>query len=155
MVEEIVVTRCLLAGDELVILFERYLEFYKVQKYSRAEIGGFLSNNLASGAVVLVASRGETLCGFVQLYFIPNSLSLGKMAILNDLFVAPEYGRNGVGTSLMESAIAYVRSIGVDRMELSTGIDNHLAQRLYESTGWRKISDFQYYVHAVGSVCVA
>jgi GNAT superfamily N-acetyltransferase len=70
---------------------------------------------------------------------------MARIFILNDLFVAPEARRRGVGTVLLRAAADYGRRAGAIRLVLSTEIANTVAQSLYETAGWRRDTVFCVY----------
>ena len=54
------------------------------------------------------------------------------------MMVAPDWRGRGVGSSLMEAAIAWCRSERVEKVELSVYPDNAAARGLYEKFGFRE-----------------
>ncbi len=56
--------------------------------------------------------------------------------ILNDLFVAPEGRRQGVGRALMDRARRLAVETGARGLVLETEADNQTAKGLYEELGW-------------------
>jgi ribosomal protein S18 acetylase RimI-like enzyme len=92
----------------------------------------------------LVADQGGVAVGFVQLYPLFSSVSLGPIYVLNDLFVDPKARGQGAGGRLLEAARAYGEHAGAHYLELSTAVDNP-AQRLYEAWGWVLDREFLYY----------
>jgi putative acetyltransferase len=54
------------------------------------------------------------------------------------MMVAPEWRGRGVGSALMEAAIAWCRREGVEKIELSVYPDNDTARALYEKYGFRE-----------------
>jgi RimJ/RimL family protein N-acetyltransferase len=51
--------------------------------------------------------------------------------------VHPEYRRRGLGTRLLQAALAHARAIGLERVELEVFASNRAARRLYETIGFR------------------
>jgi GNAT superfamily N-acetyltransferase len=128
----------------LTPLFDAYRVFYE-QPSDPDRSGRFLRDRLARAeSVVLIASSGEQAVGFVQLYPLFSSVSLGPVYVLNDLYVVPSARRHGVGAVLLEAARSLGESTGAHYLELSTAVDNP-AQRLYESLGWVLDREFLYY----------
>ena len=74
--------------------------------------------------------------GFVQLFPTHSTVALGPSLLLEDLFVIPDARGEGVATGLIATAMEYAREIGAVGMYLETGMDNRVAQRLYERCGW-------------------
>jgi GNAT superfamily N-acetyltransferase len=65
--------------------------------------------------------------------------------ILNDLFVAEEARRRGVGARLLRVARDYALRTGAVRLALATAVTNTTAQSLYEREGWRRDKAFLHY----------
>jgi len=125
-------------------LFDAYRQFYEQPPDRRASTR-FLSERLERDeSVVFVAERAGNAVGFVQLYPLFSSVSLGRVYLLNDLFVVPEGRRTGVGAALLETARRFAEGERAHSLELSTAVDNP-AQRLYEACGWRQDREFLYY----------
>lgn len=121
-------------------LFDGYRRFYgQPADLPRAE--HFIAERLRLGdSVILTAtaagSRANIGLGFVQLYPSLSSVNTARVVILNDLFVAEHARQCGVALGLMEATRRYAESIGACRIELATGKDNALAQRLYRRLGY-------------------
>src|SRR5208282_1436997 len=130
--------------DAVAPLFDAYRQFYE-QPPDRAASGKFLRDRLAHDeSVVFVAEEDGTAVGFTQLYPSYSSVSLGPIYVLNDLLVAPNARRHGVGEKLLEAARAFGEETGAHYLELSTAVDNP-AQRLYEACGWVTDREFLHY----------
>ena len=128
----------------LTPLFDAYRQFYE-QPPDLPASGRFLSDRLERDeSVVFVAERAGRAVGFVQLYPIFSSVSLGRVYVLNDLFVAPEVRRTGVGAALLDTSRQWAEGEGAHYLELSTAVDNP-AQHLYEACGWRPDREFLHY----------
>ena len=123
--------------DQVAPLFDAYRQFYACSPdldLARA----FLRERLARGeSVVFVAMRDGRGVGFVQLYPTFTSIGARRAWILNDLFVAPEARRQGVGRALMDAAKQMAEQTGAAWLELATATDNARAQALYRSCGYR------------------
>ena len=86
--------------------------------------------------------------GFTQMYPSFSSVSMQRNWILNDLFVIPEKRKQGVATALLEKAKEFAMETKAKGLRLSTGMDNHLAQRFYERLGYKRDEAFyHYYLH--------
>lgn len=138
--------------EAIVPLFDQYRRFYG-QRSSVRRARAFLAERLARHeSVILLASgassgsdRRDAALGFVQLYPVFSSVSVGRVWILNDLFVAPFARRRGVAASLMRSARRFARRTGALRIELTTAHDNWNARRLYAALGYREDTVFVRY----------
>lgn len=129
--------------EDALIVFDQYMVFYKQpsapDKY-RPYLHERLSNNEAT---VFVAYNSDNQpIGFVLNYHSFSSVSLGKILVLNDLFVIPSYRKQGVAKNLIERCIALAKEVGAIRVDLATAIDNVSAQVLYEKIGFIKDTDY-------------
>jgi ribosomal protein S18 acetylase RimI-like enzyme len=120
-------------------LFDDYRVFYKYPSdISLAErfIKERLENN-ESVIFVALTDNGKP-AGFTQLYPLISSGRAIKNWLLNDLYVAPEYRKQGVGEALIKAAMEFATADGAAFLQLETAIDNYNAQRLYENIGFNK-----------------
>ncbi len=128
-------------------LFNQYRQFYG-QADDQDCCYEFLSQRIGSQeSVILVATIDEVEVGFVQLYPSYSSISMKRVWILNDLFVAEEHRCQGVGKELLQEAQQFAKDSNAARLLLCTGTENEHAQRLYESAGWQQHSDCIYYIY--------
>ena len=134
-----------LADIDLVVpLFDGYRQFYG-QVSDVAGARQFLLDRFEHGeSVIFLAFEGDDAIGFTQLYPSFSSVSMGRIFILNDLFVGPAGRRKGVGAKLLAAAIAYGSKLGAIRLALSTACTNATAQSLYQAQGWVRDDDFFY-----------
>jgi len=65
-----------------------------------------------------------------------------KAAYIWDIYVVKEYRNRGVGTALLENTMAYLKSIGVEKVGLLVNYWNENAKRLFEKLGFRLLSHF-------------
>lgn len=135
--------------DEAAALFDAYRVFYR-QGSDLAAARAFLSERFKrKDAVLLLARHQGVAAGFVQLYPSLSSVSMKRIWILNDLYVAPGARRLGVGRRLMDSARAHAAKTGAIRLELTTEHDNTTAQALYERCGYARDTVFYKYILTV------
>lgn len=137
--------------DLVAPLFDAYRQFYgQVANVDLAR--NFLSERFVnSESIVLVAASDAAIVGFTQLYPSFSSTRVSRIYILNDLYVAPEHRRSGIGRLLLTGAATFARETGAVRLSLSTAHSNVPAQRLYESLGWVLDEKFRTYSLAVGA----
>lgn len=130
--------------EALSVLFDSYRQFYGRD----GDVAGakkFLSERFQHGeSVILIAHDESKPVGFTQLYPSFSSVSLGRIFILNDLFVDESGRRKGVGSALLGAAVEYAQAAGAIRLALSTAHNNTTAQTLYASQGWQQDDDFFY-----------
>lgn len=127
---------------QLALLFDLYRQFYR----QAADLDGaiaFLTERLErEQSVAFLATDGADPMGFTQLFPSFTSAGMARTFILNDLFVAQAARGRGVGTALLRQAAQFARDEGAVRLFLSTAIDNHAAQSLYEREGWERDEAF-------------
>ena len=129
----------------LVDLFDGYRRFYEGPSDPDGATR-FLRARLEAGdSVIFVAEREGQLVGFTQLYPSFSSLSMRRVWILNDLYVAPAHRRGGVGGALMAEAEAFARDDGAKGLQLATQKTNARAKALYESRDWKVDEMFDHY----------
>ena len=146
MTQETTVRQAVLADlPVLAPLFDGYRQFYgRAADVAASE--SFLRKRFDHGeSVIFLAHAAGAPAGFTQLYPSFSSVSLARTFVLNDLFVVPDRRRSGVGSALLEAAVAYARALGAVRVTLNTDIGNATAQATYEARGWKR--DREYYVY--------
>lgn len=74
--------------------------------------------------------------GVVQLRYRWGIWRAGFDCLLEDLYVADDARRSGLGRALVEGAIERARERGCRRMELDTNENNTAARNLYEGLGF-------------------
>jgi ribosomal protein S18 acetylase RimI-like enzyme len=122
--------------DLIVPLFDVYRVFYRRTSDIEAARRFLRERFEREESVILLAFRDSIAVGFIQLYPMFSSAAMARSFVLNDLFVAPDARRLGVGEALLEAAAEYGRSVGAFRLTLSTELTNEAAQALYEKAGW-------------------
>ena len=131
--------------DLLVPLFDAYRQFYR-QPSEPDQARHFLLERFEQNqSVILLAFEGDAAIGFTQLYPSFSSGAMAPIFILNDLFVAPDTRRRGIGSTLLHAAAEHGRRIGAIRLVLSTEVTNTTAQSVYERMGWKRDTVFCVY----------
>jgi ribosomal protein S18 acetylase RimI-like enzyme len=134
----------------IVPLFDGYRQFYKYP----SDVEGaqrFLQAHFDEDSSVIflafgVDEQGERQAwGFTQLYPSFSSAAMKRLWILNDLFVAPQARRAGVGRALLECARVFAEETQARGLTLQTAVDNYPAQTLYEAAGWKREEQFYSY----------
>jgi len=131
--------------DLLVPLFDAYRQFYRQPSEPDRARHFLLERFEHNQSVILLAFEGAAAIGFTQLYPSFSSGAMAPIFILNDLFVAREARRRGVGSALLDAAADYGRRIGAIRLVLSTEVTNTTAQSVYERMGWKRDTVFCVY----------
>ncbi len=131
--------------EEVANLFNLYRMFYKQPSDidgARAYIKERFQNK---DSIIFLATNNGKPIGFTQLYPTFSSVSMKKVWILNDLYVASEGRNQGIATNLLQKAKEFAIETGAIRIELSTAFDNNKAQRVYEKFGFSRESQFYRY----------
>lgn len=131
--------------EPLAHLFDQYRVFYR-QETDVDAARAFVGQRLSRGdAAIFGAFVNDELVGFTQLYPSYTSVGLGRIWILNDLYVREDARRKGIATALMQAAREFAEITESRRLVLSTEVHNKGAQRLYENLGYRRENDFYWY----------
>jgi ribosomal protein S18 acetylase RimI-like enzyme len=124
-------------ADLLTILFTQEADFTP----ERAAQERGLRLVIASPAVgrIFVARAGEAGCavvGMVSLLFTVSTEAGAPACWLEDMIVHPDYRSSGLGSRLLDHAIAYAEAHGFARITLLTDRDNDAAIRFYRRHGF-------------------
>ncbi len=129
--------------ERVLPLIAGYQRFYKAEPdeaRNRAHFGQLLNDHAAGIQFVALDEAGRAL-GFATLYFPLGSVTPGVACLMNDLFVVPEARSQGIGRALIRHCLSYAKAHGFPKIHWQTALDNHTAQRLYDSlpttrSGW-------------------
>lgn len=132
--------------------FPRLLEidqscFVEGIAYAKEEMSYFLG---MPTAISLVGLQAKTIMGFlIADQFRPRraSRSIGKIITID---VAPPAQHSGLGTLLMSSAEAELKSAGCDYVSLEVAVDNDPALRFYKKHGYAVLKVLpRYYLDSI------
>jgi ribosomal protein S18 acetylase RimI-like enzyme len=131
--------------DLIAPLFDLYRQFYG-QETDLNLAKNFIFERLKNNqSIIFLVFVKEIPVGFVQLYRSFSSVSAQPTLILNDLFVAEEARKSGLGRKLMNETKNYATEFGAKRLTLSTAITNLPAQKLYEDLGYELDQKYRHY----------
>lgn len=131
--------------DGVAELFNLYRVFYE-QESDLEAARDYIKERLESGdSVIFAVKDGNSYLGFTQLYPLFSSVSMKRVWLLNDLYVATQARKRGVGEQLLNKARDFAIETGAKSLSLSTAVDNHNAQRLYEKLGYKRDEGFYTY----------
>ncbi|AVB18559.1 N-acetyltransferase [Pseudomonas avellanae] len=140
--------------DILCPLFIKYREFYGESTFPDSS-RDFLEKRLRRDeSVIYLALANDDegrLLGFCQLYPSYSSLSLKRVWILNDIYVAEDARRQLVADHLMKQAKKMAKETHAVRLRVSTNSNNEVAQKVYESIGFKEDTQFKNYVLPINS----
>ncbi|WNJ20630.1 GNAT family N-acetyltransferase [Pontibacter sp. G13] len=127
-------------------LFDQYRQWYRcdadlngAEQYLRARM------SQSESVIFLAKDKQGAGMGFTQLYPIFSSINMKRMWLLNDLFVAEEARKQGVGQGLLTAAQGHAQQTGAHSLMLETEVSNQPAQKLYEGMGWVRADGFYMY----------
>jgi ribosomal protein S18 acetylase RimI-like enzyme len=89
---------------------------------------------------VLIAERKGEVVGYAFAGMEGNDYMAlrGPAGVVYDLVVDPDHRRQGIGRTLLAAALDAVASLGAPRAVLFTADKNHVAQALFDKTGFRR-----------------
>jgi GNAT superfamily N-acetyltransferase len=124
--------------DELVhllnVLFTRDIEFEP--DYIKQRIGlELIILNPEIGEILVMKMDGKAIGMVSLLYSISTALG-GKVATLEDMVIAEEFRRKGLGAELLKEAVSFARKRGCLRLTLLTDFNNDTAIKFYERAGF-------------------
>ncbi len=132
--------------ERVLPLIADYQRFYEVpvidEAHNRSFFGQFVDAN--DRGVLHLLEYDDTPVGFSTIYYCFSSALAQRVAVLNDLYVAPGWRGNGLGRALIDHAATYVKAQGVERLQWLTAQNNVQAQRLYDNTSAKKSAWFFY-----------
>ena len=102
----------------------------------------YIKGNISDeeGAAVYKAIDAEgNLLGFCVTEIMEDGAD--PFGMICDLLVKEDCRCGGVGTALMENALAWLRSKGVTEVYLESGMHNHSAHEYFIRRGFRKVSE--------------
>lgn len=128
--------------DAVAELFDQY-RCFQGRPSDRAAARSFIRERFDHGeSIVFIAHDGATPVGFAQLYPSFSSVSLARVFVLNDLFVAEAGRRQGIGSKLLAAVENCAVSLDATRITLNVARANTGAQALYEARGWVRDDQF-------------
>lgn len=123
---------------------------YRIFQKQTSDVEGartFLKDRLErKESVVFLAYDGESPVGIAQLYPLFSSVSMQRVWLLNDLYIKEGARNKGFGKQLIQEVIQYAKDSGAKGISLETCDDNIGAQRLYESIGFEKETNYFYHL---------
>ena len=88
--------------------------------------------------LVFCATYSAAVIGMVSILFTISTAEGGPSAWLEDMVVDPAWRSRGVGTQLLNHAVAEARLAGCTRITLLTDSGNQRAMRLYSQAGFAR-----------------
>jgi len=118
----------------LAILFTQESDFQPDAEKQSAALHEIITHP-ASGQILLLRENDEII-GMVNLLFTTSTACGGKAAWLEDMIIHPARRGDGLGSQLLQAAIAFAQGEGCLRITLLTDRANDAAIRFYQRHGF-------------------
>jgi GNAT superfamily N-acetyltransferase len=133
--------------SKLVPIFDDYREYFGQQKVPAA-VNQFLFEKFEHlESVIFIAQQQDKVVGFAQLYPVFSSLTLQRVWLLNDFFIAEEFRGSGIGTKLFVKVKEFTLLTKSKGIELSVEHSNKKAWVFWEKQGFKTDEEFRYYFY--------
>jgi GNAT superfamily N-acetyltransferase len=93
-------------------------------------------DRLLAGGSVLAILAGEPAVAVALVTVRPNVWFEGHVALLDELYVAPQLRSQGIGTAILDLLHNHARRNGIDAIEINVDEGDIDAQRFYERHGY-------------------
>jgi len=100
-------------------------------------VASFINGDL-TGAVI-VAANDDDLVGVCTLSYQPSIRTLGTYAIIQEMYVAPDFRSEKLGEHLIEAARSVAEDAGCPMVELSTPPNGERAENFYRRVGFTQV----------------
>lgn len=124
--------------DELLPLMRGYCDFYEVAPTDEALLAlsrALLADPEREGLQLIARGDAGEAVGFATIYWSWQTLSAGRLAVMNDLFVSEPARGSGLADALIFACADEARRHGALSLDWQTAKDNMRAQKVYERVG--------------------
>lgn len=118
----------------LALLFSQEADFQPDDEAQRRGLTQILNN--PDVGLILVARQKNQIVGMVNLLFTVSTALGQRVALLEDLVIAPTQRGNGIGSQLLKQTIETAKLHDCHRITLLTDLANESAQRFYRKHGF-------------------
>ncbi len=133
--------------EELAKLFDAYRVWYRMPS-DLAGAKAFLHDRISTGESTTYFAHDpdmQVMVGFTNLYPLFSSTRMGRIWLLNDLFVDARHRGRGISKLLIDRAQKLARDTGALGILLETEKTNDIGNKLYPRTGFELETDTHYY----------
>jgi GNAT superfamily N-acetyltransferase len=127
--------------EELLPLLRAYCDFYEVSPSDEALLAlsrALIADPEREGLQLIARSVSDPThpaVGFATVYWTWQTLSAARLAVMNDLFIAPGGRGSGLADRLIAACRERAAEHGATELAWQTAKDNHRAQKVYERVG--------------------
>jgi GNAT superfamily N-acetyltransferase len=122
----------------LLPLMRAYCDFYEVSPPDQgleAMARALIAAGDGDGMLLVVRGGDGAPVGFATVGWKWASTRGARIAVMEDLFVAPEARGQGAADALIEACAGRARELGAPVLTWMTAPDNHRAQAVYQRAG--------------------
>jgi len=122
----------------LLPLLRSYCDFYGASPSSEGlttMARALIASRDADGMLLVARGADRVTIGFATVGWKWSSLRAARIAVMEDLFVAPNARGQGAADALIEACAERARGHGAPVLTWETATDNHRAQAVYERVG--------------------
>jgi GNAT superfamily N-acetyltransferase len=138
---------------ELLPLMRAYCDFYEVAPSDQELLAmsrALIADPEREGVQLIARGPDGAAIGFATVFWSWSTLTAHRLAVMNDLFVAPEARGRGTAEALIEACRERARDHGADTLAWQTAKDNHRAQAVYDRVGGAREEWFDYSLPVTG-----
>jgi GNAT superfamily N-acetyltransferase len=123
--------------EELLPLVRGYCEFYGTDPSDEAllELSRWLLQHPEDGVQILARDEGGAAIGFSTIYWTWRTMHAARIAVLEDVYVAPQARGGGVAGELIRDALGRARERDAVQLTWQTAKTNERAQSAYARIG--------------------
>jgi GNAT superfamily N-acetyltransferase len=92
----------------------------------------------SSQNVIFVAENDNGIVGMVTAQLVVSTAAGGYSVLIEDMVILEEYRRQGLGTRLLQQAIAWGKERGAKRWQLVADLKNAPALAFYKNSGFQQ-----------------
>ena len=127
--------------EDLLPLMRGYCDFYEVAPSDEALLAlsrALIADPEHEGVQLIARAPDGTAVGFATVYWTWQTTRASRLAVMNDLFVAPEGRGSGLAERLIAACRERAAAHGARSLAWQTAKDNVRAQKVYDRIGGRR-----------------
>jgi GNAT superfamily N-acetyltransferase len=124
--------------EDLLPLMRAYCDFYGTRPSDDALLAlsrSLLGNPEHEGLQLIARDRVNAAVGFATIFWTWSTTRAMRIAVMNDLFVAPAARGTGLADRLIAACVEQCIAHGARRLEWQTAPDNVRARAVYDRAG--------------------